>query len=602
MSDDNFQHYTRVEFKRFKAFKKFNLDLKHLNILVGPNNAGKSTVLTAFRILSAGLRRANSYRPEIVNGPNGDVSGYKVDISAISVASENIFYNYEEAEGAEIVFHLSNRNTLTLYFPPSGGCNLIPNSQKRLGRTVASFKANFSCPIGFVPILGPVEHREMLYEKDAARRALLNYTAARNFRNIWYYYPERFKEFQEKLSETWPGMEIKEVEVSRDERGKSRLYMYCSESRIDRELFWSGFGFQVWCQMLTHIIQSQNVSIFLIDEPDIYLHSELQRQLLTILRNLGPDIIVATHSTEIVTEAQTDELVLINKTKRSSKRLKNPSQLGEVFDVLGSSTNPILSQLAKTRRVLFVEGKDFQILGKFAQKLGQHSVGNRRDFAVVPIEGFNPKKARILKKGMETALGTTVISAAILDKDYRSEDECKKIEKESKNFCDYVTIHKRKEIENFLLQPEAIDRAISRKIKERFRRTGKQRTYNGTISNLIDSFASDKKNYVSSQMQAMRLQFERSNSSGNSDATINELVLNELEKLWDDNIGRRNLIPGKDALKAINNEIREKYEVNITPSGIIDAMTIEDIPDEMKSLVDLLVEFSEKKPSSKNQQ
>ena len=30
--------------------------------------------------------------------------------------------------------------------------------------------------------------------------------------------------------------------------------------------------------------------------------------------------------------------------------------------ILGSNLNPILTQLAKTKRVLFVEGKDFQIL------------------------------------------------------------------------------------------------------------------------------------------------------------------------------------------------------------------------------------------------
>jgi len=78
----------------------------------------------------------------------------------------------------------------------------------------------------------------------------------------------------------------------------ARLYMFCPEDRIPREIFWAGFGFQVWCQMLTHLIQSSDVALFLIDEPDIYLHSELQRQLLSLLRNLGPDIMIATHSTE----------------------------------------------------------------------------------------------------------------------------------------------------------------------------------------------------------------------------------------------------------------------------------------------------------------
>ena len=86
--------------------------------------------------------------------------------------------------------------------------------------------------------------------------------------------------------------------------------MFCPEERIPREIFWAGFGFQVWCQMLTHVIQSEGASLFLIDEPDIYLHADLQRQLLGLLQNLGPDILIATHSTEIITEAEPDDILL----------------------------------------------------------------------------------------------------------------------------------------------------------------------------------------------------------------------------------------------------------------------------------------------------
>ena len=114
--------------------------------------------------------------------------------------------------------------------------------------------------------------------------------------------------------------------------------------------------------MLTHLIQGGDNSIFLIDEPDIYLHSDLQRQLIGLLRQLGPDILIATHSTEMIIEAEPDELILVDKHKRISQRLREPAQLHSVFRALGSNLNPVLTQLAKTRRVLFVEGQDFQIL------------------------------------------------------------------------------------------------------------------------------------------------------------------------------------------------------------------------------------------------
>src|SRR5262249_25293394 len=106
--------------------------------------------------------------------------------------------------------------------------------------------------------------------------------------------------------------------------------------------------------MQTHLVQSKDASHYFNDEPNINLQSDLQRQLLGLLRNLGRDILIATHSTEIITEAETDDIVLINKRRNFARRIKNPSQLEEVFTILGSNINPILTQLAKTRRALFL--------------------------------------------------------------------------------------------------------------------------------------------------------------------------------------------------------------------------------------------------------
>ena len=52
---------------------------------------------------------------------------------------------------------------------------------------------------------------------------------------------------------------------------------------------------------------------------------------------MGPDILIATHSTEIVTEAETDDIVLINKQRNNARRIRHPSQLEEVFSILGSN-------------------------------------------------------------------------------------------------------------------------------------------------------------------------------------------------------------------------------------------------------------------------
>ncbi|MGK8233633.1 ATP-dependent nuclease [Roseovarius sp. MS2] len=583
--------FTEVEFHRFKAFRHYRIQLKQFNILVGPNNAGKSTILTAFRILASSIRRGNAKKATIVSSPEGQAYGYHVDLKNISVADENIFHNYDDTVDAYVRFYLSNGNSLMLFFPKDGGCSLIPYSSGKAALTPTSFRKAFNCPIGFVPILGPVEHREELFGPEAARLALFNYRAARNFRNIWHHYPEDFDEFRESLIRSWPGMDIQRPEISH-EPPKSYLHMFCPEDRIPREIFWAGFGFQVWCQMLTHLIKNKNASIFLIDEPDIYLHSSLQRQLLGILRELGPDILLATHSTEIITEAETDEIVVVNKANKSSRRLRNPAQLGGVFQTLGSNTNPVLTQLARTRRALFVEGKDFRILGRFARKLGRADVANSKDFAVVAAQGFNPERIRNMIDGMEATLGFKIVSAAVLDRDFRSIDECEAIRNDCLKHCKFVSIHKRKEIENFLLIPDAIARSATKRMEKSHNGTARSNVTGSDIKKILEEYSNEKKSYLAAQLTESYKAFFRNTHSGRHATELAAIAFNEFDKSWSDPETRIAMLPGKDALSKINLHLQDKFGVSVSPSAIIDAMYVTEVPDEMTKLVSLLSDFS----------
>lgn len=585
------QHYTLVQFQNFKAFSSFSLRIKGFNILVGPNNAGKSTIIAAFRILAAGLRRANARKAALVQGPNGRVFAHSIDLEPLSVAGENVFFNYDDSEAAIVRFELSNKHALTLYFPEKRTCYLIPDALGQKCETPTEFRRHFDCPIGFVPVLGPVDHDEQLFNEEAARLALFNYRAARNFRNIWLHFPGPFDEFREAIKSTWPGMDVKKPEI--DTSGdKPLIRMFCPEDRIDREIVWSGFGFQVWCQMLTHLIQSKTASIFLIDEPDIYLHSDLQRQLVGLLRSLGPDILIATHYTEIITEAESDEIVLINKKKRSSKRISNQADVDSVFKELGSNVNPILTQLAKTKKALFVEGKDFQIISRFARKLANITVANRSSFAVIPMEGFNPERAKILKEGIELTLGTSIKAAAILDRDYRSDNECTAIEESAGKFCDLAVIHRRKEIENFLLVPVALDRAIEQKIADRVARTGENCAPPRPSLEILNGFAADNRTYIMSRHLALWKRHQKKIGTSAHEDTITEQAIAWFEAEWSKPDAILQFIPGKDALSALNAELQSKCAISITPSAIIAAMTAAEVPSEMSALVAKIGSFA----------
>jgi len=563
--------------------------------LVGPNNAGKSTVIGSLKILSEGIRKAKARKPMLIDDPNkNQILGYEIDLNQVPIATENVFHNYDDSSPAVIRFRLSDGAFLQVFFPYQKTCYFNYESHDRIIRSPKDFNEFVNIEIGYVPILGPVEHTEKLYQKQAARLALMTHAASRNFRNIWYHYNEDFDKFKDLIRATWPGLDISKPEVNSS--GKDiTLDMFCPEERIPREIYWAGFGFQVWCQMLTYIIKNRESSIFLIDEPDIYLHSDLQRQLLGILKSLGPDIIIATHSTELISEAEINDILIINKTNQSAKRIKDPSQLRSIFQVLGSNLNPILTQIAKSKRVLFVEGKDFLVFSKFARILKKEQVANRSDFAVVPVEGFNPTRLHAFKDGIEKTIGTKIISAVIFDKDYRSENEvlCEKKELEKGNH--FAHIHSRKEIENFLLVPIAIENAIKSRIKEINKRTGKSLVFKENINTLLLELSSEYRNRTQAQLQSHRIKYEKSINPKLHESTIIEKILDDFDKIWENFENRLSIISGKEFLSTINDYLQNKYKITITQSNIINELNISLVQDEMKNLIEKIELFRTEK-------
>jgi predicted ATPase len=146
--------YRSVKFAIFLAFKSFLLPIRSFNVLVGPNNSGKSTAITAFRILAAAMRRADARKPEVVNGPLGQTFGHKIDLSGMSVSDENIFYNYDEDEPASVEFKISNGNTLLLYFPEQGSALSYLMLKEKLVTVPANSKDSLTVQSGSFPYLG----------------------------------------------------------------------------------------------------------------------------------------------------------------------------------------------------------------------------------------------------------------------------------------------------------------------------------------------------------------------------------------------------------------------------------------------------------------
>ena len=136
------ERITSVNFTQFKAFPRYALSLEHMNILVGPNNSGKSTIIGGVRALATALRVARSRAPERLDLPDGRRIGYRIHESSLPISLENVHTDYSLVD-SKLTFTLNNGNRLHLVFPGAGGCFLVPEVPGETVRSVATFKRYF---------------------------------------------------------------------------------------------------------------------------------------------------------------------------------------------------------------------------------------------------------------------------------------------------------------------------------------------------------------------------------------------------------------------------------------------------------------------------
>jgi energy-coupling factor transporter ATP-binding protein EcfA2 len=578
---------TSVEFRDFKAFPHFSISLDEVNILVGPNNCGKSTVLGAFKALWFGLRKAKAKAPDVVKGPDGQNFGYILSDENFPISIENIHTDYAQID-SQVIFRLSNSNKLKLFFSKEGGVILFTDTEMGDIKKPALFNQLFPISLAIVPTLGPVENKEPLLKSETVQRELYTHRASRHFRNYWHYNPEGFEEFSELVRLTWPGMEIQKPE--KPDYNENTISMFCLENRMTRELYWAGFGFQVWCQLLTHISRSRDSSIIVIDEPEIYLHPDVQRQLLSILRKIGPDILLATHSSEIITEADPSEILLIDKTAKSARRLTDISEVQVALNTIGSVQNISLTQLAKNRKVVFFEDNyDFQIIRWFAKIIGFENFASSNEITIIKSGGFSHwERINLVAGEIEKILGSPIKIAAVFDTDYHCTDEIDEIIGKLRTNLFFVHFHKRKEIENYLLIPPVLIRTIEKEIEKRCYKTGEPIPKIDTqeFFSIFNEVTEAQRDNTFAQYSAKKSDYSK--KKGIDLATS----IAETSKVFGGKWGildeRMTIVPGKKVLGKIREEIHSRYKVTITDSKIIKSFHREDVPEDLLELINNL--------------
>lgn len=578
---------TSAEFRNFKALKQFTVGVQEMNVLVGPNNSGKSTIVGTFRLLGEAIRRARARTPEWVSVDGREQLGYAIPSDSIPISLENVHTDYSES-ASYATFRLSNANSLELYFPADSGCYLLARTAKKQVRNTTDFKREFPIVIAAVPVLGPLEHEEPILDPETVRRNLNTHRASRHFRNYWYHNAEGFDTFAAMVEQTWPGMRIQKP--SRADAMSRKLVMFAQEERIARELYWSGFGFQVWCQLLTHVSRASGSTLLLIDEPEIYLHPDVQRQLLSILREAGPDILLATHSSEIMGEADPAEILLIDKNRRAAQRLRDAAGVQVALNAIGSLQNVTLTQLARTGKVLFVEGAhDYKILRRFARRLGLVTLAAGSELTAVESGGFSSwEKVKGTAWGFARALGGSLAIAAVYDRDFLSDEEVQSVLADLRQHLQLAHIHDCKEVENYLLQPTVLQRALVRAIRDRGAKSADVPPEEA--AQILLAVTAPLRATVQAQYISKRVAFLAKRRKDDQ-STVTMETIRWFEQRWEDLDSRLRIVPGKEVLQKFREAVQQRWQVNLTDIRIIDEFRAEDLPHDLVTLLQSLESF-----------
>jgi ABC-type multidrug transport system ATPase subunit len=560
-----------------------------MDVIVGPNNAGKSTVLDGLRVASSFLTYAGRRKPIIKSQGNyGACATYLISEPMLAIPLSNTVRNYAE-EDAIIELKNDQQNVLRIHLHPHRQPEAFIIPKGRRPATTQAFKKTFPETIAIVPTLSPFEEREPLISEDRVRMVKTTRLASRNFRNVWLNESnDNFNVLSDAISAVWPKIRLSKPARYRIE-GKSFVEMLYREGASSRELYWAGFGFQVWLQTISQAIISSKLSVIVLDEPDIYLHPDLQKRLVDFLQTKFKQVIIATHSTEIINHLPPKSVKIIDSERNRAERIVGDKSYRRLFEYLGASENVEFARLNRAKRVVFFEGNDKRLLRKIDSKISNKSILSNPDIIFLKSGGYGGKD-KVANTGwvLEQALGLEVKVFSLFDKDYRSIEENNELEKTLSNSNVICKVLNRKEIENYCLRLSTIQRLVIKKAKER--NLDLDESY---VAKLVDQVSSTFKSNVFAQTQSEMYRYQISahikTDKPRPDTTkIHAKVFDEFEKSWSDFDARAKILPGKEFLAKLAHILSDKFGINISFAKLMDEMHYDELDTEIISTLEAL--------------
>jgi predicted ATP-dependent endonuclease of OLD family len=461
----------RIKIENFRSVQTLKIELPQVCAIVGPNNAGKSNILEAIRRVLAGDwgPRASSFSEDDVYLRDEDL-----DITIECCFEPPIEYRKLKEGDAVQIETMQFLYTRYKRGPQAGIRRLEQTCLDETGKqpTVMTGYAKRGTPPKFEPLIGiPQEVREavpLIYiGTDRSLRRQLPNQQYSLLRRIFEDINEDFQDPENKI--VVRDREGREREVARTERLEQLLKLVMSLLKTDEfkrveasikqnvleqlgldaeaddiDLYFTPMASMDFYKNLDLVIKDHGFSIsatevgegfqnaivlailrafeetkrqgaiLLIEEPEMFLHPQMQRSLYKTLRKIGEtnQVIYSTHSPHFVSVPDYGDVLLVRRDEEGTYVIKSSLAAdAKRREKFLKELDPERSELFFARRLLLVEGDTEKLsYPAYAAKLKLDL--DRAGATIVEVGG-----KRNLKDFAELAISFRIPVGIVYDKD-----------------------------------------------------------------------------------------------------------------------------------------------------------------------------------------
>ena len=435
--------------------------------------------------------------------------------------------------------------------------------------------------VGIVPVLSPIDPQEELLTEKHVRANLDGRLASRHFRNQlglldreWGEHGTELEAFKA-FAKPW----LSELQLGDLRRSygapRAALDLFYKEigSKAEKEICWVGDGMQIWVQLLLHLYRLRELDVIVLDEPDVFLHADLQRRLVSLLESLDAQVITATHSAEVLAEVEPKSVIWVSKNRTRAVRVPNDEVLFKLSESLGTQFNLRLARTLRARCVFFVEGKDILLLRAVAKTVGATSFAQEAGLVPVPLEGFDRwEHVEAFKWLSETVLDSSVTTHVVLDRDYRDSGTVSDVEDRLGQVGIVPHVWEAHGFESYLVQPAVVSRLSGAEVD----------WVRAQVAEIADGFEDD---FYSGVTVAMMRRYK----SQKIDAgTVAKRAKQEADKRWRVATDRPLICPGKELISELNTRLQSDGFKVVTARSLAGGLTALEVPAEVRDLLMLV--------------